>query len=566
MSDRSPDVYPARAPGAEVHPILPTAIDPDAMSVVRRLVSAGHSAYFVGGCVRDLLLGGTPKDFDIATSARPRQVKKLFRSARIIGRRFRLVHVIFPGNKQIEVSTFRRDPNADGTGALAGAGDAFTAHAGEAAGASGGDERGFDESLADVLGEESGASGRDHGGDARDDERDLDRGGDEEDEDLLIREDNVYGSEAEDAVRRDFTINGLFYDVEREEVIDWVGGVPDVRRRTLRTIGDASRRLREDPVRILRAVKFATRLNLGLDPLLAAAMADHHEELTKCAAPRVFEEILRILGGVAPDRAIEVLVGIGVFRVLFPEMPFEAHHADTDPHFRRLIARLRTMSAVDRGRRSLPTAIYLAILFWDELLLRMDGEAAPTEAAHHLPIQSLDDFLRPLGQRCRMAKRDTARVRAALLALRRIDPRFSDGGAKKRRRRGGLAEFVRREFFGDALLLMQITYAAEGLDPAPVHEWEAKRHELLGAPREEPHARHARNERLPRHHRADRPAPPASMSASPSTPPSAALPLAAPAPGKRTDDGSPLHRRRRRRRSRRHELFGAPADDRGEPA
>lgn len=549
--DRLPDVFDARAPGAEIQPILPTAIDPDAMSVVRRLQSAGHHAYFVGGCVRDLLLGGTPKDFDIATSARPRQVKKLFRNARIIGRRFRLVHVLFHGNKQIEVSTFRRDPNGDG-----GAPDASLAEAAPAAATSE-----YDEERASVLGDERNGDDPERG---REREAD-DAGGEDEDgdEDLLIREDNVYGSEAEDAVRRDFTINGLFYDVEREEVIDWVGGVPDLRRRMLRTIGDSSRRLREDPVRILRAVKFSTRLGLGFEPLLAAAMADHHEELTKCAAPRVFEEILRILGGVAPDRAIEVLVGLGVFRVLFPEMPFEPHGADQDPRFGRLIARLRAMGEIDRGRRSLPTAIYLAVLFWDELLERLVGSATPTESAHHPPSQSLDDFLRPLGQRCRMAKRDTARIRAALLALRRIDPRFGEAGGKKRRRRGGMAEFVRREFFADALLLMQITYQAEGLDPAPLAEWLDKREEFAGAPRperssaERDHSRDS-GRREPRSELPPRAAPPPVATA--------AAREAAAASDEPAAADSPLHRRRRRRRSRRHELFGAAADDAGDPA
>ena len=536
MSDRAPDLFDARAPGAEICPILPTAIDPDAMSVVRRLQSAGHKAYFVGGCVRDLLLGGTPKDFDIATSARPRQVKKLFRNARIIGRRFRLVHVIFPGHKQIEVSTFRRDPNESG---------------GEGSGASTadyGEEAVNDEPLVDELGGEP--------ADRSDGRSDGHSDGDDESRDLLIREDNVYGTEAEDAVRRDFTINGLFYDVQSEEVIDYVGGVPDLRRRVLRTIGDASRRLREDPVRILRAVKFSTRLGLGFDPLLAAAMADHHEDLTRSAPPRVFEEILRILGGAGPERAVEVLIGLGVFRVLFPEMVFDPRGAAADPRLARLLARLRAMGELDRGRRSMPTAIYLATLFWDELIERLVGSAIPTEEENHAPNQSMDDFLRPLGQRCRMAKRDTARVRAAMLALRRIDPRYGEAGGKKRRRRGGMAEFVRREFYGDALLLMEITYRADGLDLAPVQELYEKREELAGAPRREGDDPPSRPSQRPPPRRA--PAETGAASVPVNEPPS------------EVDSDSPLHRRRRRRRIRRQELFGAPQDspkhDEGDPA
>jgi len=541
MSDLAPDCYDSRAFDGEICPILPTAIDPDAMSVVRRLLSAGHRAYFVGGCVRDLLLGVAPKDFDIATSARPRQVKKLFRNARIIGRRFRLVHVLFHGNKQIEVSTFRRDPNEGGGG------DASE-------GSEGGD---FGEA-------------QQEGGEVRADD------GDDGDEDLLIREDNVYGSEGEDALRRDFTINGLFYDVQNEEVVDYVGGVPDVRRRTLRTIGDPSRRLREDPVRILRAVKFSTRLRLSLDPLLAAAMADHHEDLTRSAPPRVFEEILRILGGVAPDRAVEVLVGLGVFRVLFPEMRLGTHDGAPDPKLARLLARLRTMAEIDRGRRSLPTALYLAVLFWDELIERMVGSAAPTESAHRPPSQSMDDFLRPLGQRCRMAKRDTARARAAMLALRRLDPRYAEPGGKKRRRRGGMGEFVRREFFADALLLMEISYRAEGLDLAPLAEWQARREELHAPPRshdrrhdasrDEPHDE-AGEESGDEWHGDEAPRDDSPRDDSPrhdshrrEEAPQARQAAAA------SGGDSVLHRRRRRRRGRRAELFGPARRDDGEPA
>ncbi len=564
MSDAEPAIFDARQVGGDVCAILPTAIDPDAMSVVRRLNASGHRAYFVGGCVRDLLLGGTPKDFDIATSARPRQVKKLFRNARIIGRRFRLVHVLFQGNKQIEVSTFRRDPgDGPGDAALAGSADAAA--------------RDFGDEQRDVPREDEPEFARDSG--------DGVGGGSDgdADEDLLIREDNVYGTEAEDAVRRDFTINGLFYDVEREQVIDYVGGVPDLRRRTLRTIGDPSRRLREDPVRILRAVKFATRLKLALDPLLASAMADHHEDLTRSAPPRVFEEILRILGGAAPDRAVEVLVGLGVFRVLFPEMPLRAPHGEPDPRLARLLGRLRAMAAIDRGRRSLPTFAYIAVLFWDELLERLLGADSPAESHHAQPSQSLDDFLRPLGTRCRMAKRDTARARAALLALRRIDPRFTDQGGKKRRRRGGSGDFLRREFFHDALLLMEISYQAESLDLAPVLEWQQKRDELGGSgPRpagsrsgagRSPHGGRgapsrsaaADGDEVDESDGAAEAAPEMGGDARAPSPRFGARPAATNSPPSGTD-GDVLHRRRRRRRQRKSQLFGSPQRDEGDPA
>jgi len=227
------------------------AIDPDADRVVRKLTRAGHKAYLVGGCVRDLLVAKTPKDFDVATSATPNEIKATFRNCRIIGRRFRLAHVFF-GAKIIETSTFRANPR------------------------------------------------------------------DEDDHDLLIRRDNVFGNETEDARRRDFTINGLFYDVEREEVIDHVGGLADLDKRLMRTIGDPDIRFQEDPVRILRAIKFAARLDFGFEPATWNALLRWRGEISKCAPPRLLEEIHRLMRGGAARRSFELLVETGVLAVLSP--------------------------------------------------------------------------------------------------------------------------------------------------------------------------------------------------------------------------------------------------------
>src|SRR5882757_1269542 len=227
------------------------AIDPDADRVVRKLTRAGHKAYLVGGCVRDLLVAKTPKDFDVATSATPNEIKSTFRNCRIIGRRFRLAHVFF-GAKIIETSTFRANPR------------------------------------------------------------------DEDDHDLLIRRDNVFGTETEDARRRDFTINGLFYDVEREEVIDHVGGLADLDAKLVRTIGDPDIRFQEDPVRILRAVKFAARLDFGFEPATWRALLRWRGEISKCAPPRLLEEIHRLMRGGAARRSFELLVETGVLAVLSP--------------------------------------------------------------------------------------------------------------------------------------------------------------------------------------------------------------------------------------------------------
>jgi len=227
------------------------AIDPDADRVVRKLTRAGHKAYLVGGCVRDLLVARKPKDFDVATSATPNEIKATFRNCRIIGRRFRLAHVFF-GAKIIETSTFRANPR------------------------------------------------------------------DDDDHDLLIRRDNVFGTETEDARRRDFTINGLFYDVEREEVIDHVGGLVDLDARLIRTIGDPDIRFQEDPVRMLRAVKFAARLGFGFETNTWRALLRWRGEISKCAPPRLLEEIHRLMRGGAARRSFELLVETGVLAVLSP--------------------------------------------------------------------------------------------------------------------------------------------------------------------------------------------------------------------------------------------------------
>ncbi len=227
------------------------AIDADADRVVRKLTRAGHKTYLVGGCVRDLLVGRTPKDFDVATSATPNEIKATFRNSRIIGRRFRLAHVFF-GSKIIETATFRANPR------------------------------------------------------------------DEEDHDLLIRRDNVFGTEVEDARRRDFTINGLFYDVEKEEVIDHVAGLADLEAKLVRTIGDPDIRFQEDPVRMLRAIKFAARLDFGFEPATWRALLRWRSEISKCAPPRLLEEMHRLLRGGAARRSFELMVETGVLAVLSP--------------------------------------------------------------------------------------------------------------------------------------------------------------------------------------------------------------------------------------------------------
>ncbi|HKB76475.1 MAG TPA: CCA tRNA nucleotidyltransferase [Myxococcales bacterium] len=253
-------------------------LDPDAVKVVRRLRRAGFTAYLVGGCVRDLLLGMRPKDFDVATSAHPNQVKETFRNSRLIGRRFRLAHVFFRGGKIIEVSTFRKSP--------------------------------LDE-LADLP------------------------------QDLLIRHDNVFGNAEEDARRRDFTINALFYDVDEGRVVDHVAGKADLANRLVHTIGNPDVRMREDPVRILRAIRFAAKCGLRIEPGTLEAMRKHVAEISRCAPPRVLEELLKLLRSGASRRCLELLRDVGALRVLLPPVAEHLERrgpAEAERHLRALDA------------------------------------------------------------------------------------------------------------------------------------------------------------------------------------------------------------------------------------
>src|SRR3954469_11504605 len=255
--------------------IDPAGIDADAAKVIQRLRRYDHAAYLVGGCVRDLMLGRKPKDFDVVTSATPNDIRRLFKNCRIIGRRFRLAHIFF-GPKIIETSTFRANPRE--------------------------------------IEEEEG------GGDSSETESG----------DLLIRRDNIFGTPEQDARRRDFTINGLFYDIETKEVIDHVNGTPDLEARVVRTIGDPDIRFREDPVRILRAVKFAARCDLTIEPETYRRMMEHSGEIAKCAQARVSEEFYRLLRAGAAKRSMELLLETRLLDVLIPELATALRQDDDD--------------------------------------------------------------------------------------------------------------------------------------------------------------------------------------------------------------------------------------------
>ncbi len=385
---------PARGGAPE---IAPERLDPEALKVLRHLRQTGHQAYLVGGCVRDLLLGRTPKDFDVATSASPEQVRAAFRNCRLIGRRFRLAHVYFSGRKIIEVSTFRKNP-------------------------------------VDDLASEPVASPPPEG-------------------DLLIEEDNVFGTAEEDARRRDFTVNGLFYDVSTGAVIDYVGGRADLDARAIRTIGNPEVRIREDPVRVLRAVRFAAKLDFTIEPSTAAAIQTHAHDLVRCASPRVLEETLRLLRCGAASRAFRLLREYRIVRLLLP--PVAAFLDACGPEESERLFGL--LDAADRRVRSGAPAGDSFLLA--ALLLRL-ARPSTSSGAPAVPVEPLLSDLVHLG---RLPRRIAEGTRLLLLSQRAL--------LGETRRRGSPNRILRSAHFAESLALMEANATVTGEGQEALARW-----------------------------------------------------------------------------------------------
>jgi poly(A) polymerase len=284
------------------HTISRKDISPNALRVLYRLRDAGYAAFLVGGAVRDLLVGGHPKDFDVATSATPEEVRHLFRNSRLIGRRFRLAHVVF-GREIIEVATFRANVD-DGSG-----------------------------------------------------DRELHEGG------RLLR-DNVFGTIEDDAVRRDFTANALYYAIEDFSVRDYTGGFEDVQNRVLRLIGDPEQRYREDPVRMLRAVRLAAKLGFHIDEATAAPICELAPLLREAAPARLFEECLKLF---LSGHAVEGFLGLerhGLLPSLLPETAAALKSNRSGALRRMLLEGLRGTDARVASEEPVSPAFLFALLLW----------------------------------------------------------------------------------------------------------------------------------------------------------------------------------------------------------
>ena len=384
------------------HPISRKNIHPDALKVLYRLGRKGFTAYLVGGGVRDLILGRTPKDFDISTNATPSQIKKIFQNCFLIGRRFRLAHIRFDDHV-IETSTFRRCPDQD---------------------------------------EENG------------------------DEDLYMFRDNCYGTPEEDALRRDFTINGLFYEVEHFTVIDHVGGLPDIQNRLIRCIGDPNIRFREDPVRMIRAIRFASRLDFHIEPATYNAILRHHEEILKASPPRVFEELQKLFAYGAGEKAFRLLYKTGMLHDLLPEIAdFLDHDHGQDSSLwkwlEHLDERIRTAGKVE------PVLVFAALFAAPvQRVAARYGDEGEKVVVNAL----LADLLPPICTRMSMPKWMAARMIQVMANQTRFEP--------DKRKRFSKRGFVAQDCFDETLALYRIGLLVAGKDTGEAEQWHSLRQEI----------------------------------------------------------------------------------------
>lgn len=383
------------------HAISRQNIDENTLKVLYRLHNSGKKAYMVGGAVRDLLLGIQPKDFDVATDARPNEMRRLFRNSRIIGRRFRLVHVYFQEGV-VEVATFRREP----------------------------------------------------------DPRHQDSGDDE----LLITSDNTYGTPREDAFRRDFTINALFYDISDFSVLDYVGGIDDLDDGIIRVIGDPDVRFQEDPVRMMRAVEFAARLGFDIDPETADGIERNRQELGKASPARMTEELVALLKTGQAGDAFQLMLDYRLFEAILPEAEamVEAEERGLGK-FNRIPDALDAM--VGDGRELSDGTLLASLLLAQVLLRRYDEEESLDRAISRSDIARLiAEETSPFIARYQLSNARSHGMTEALEAFMRLcEPHWT---AKQRE------SYIRRErAFDDGLALFEILTRATGEGQGVLATW-----------------------------------------------------------------------------------------------
>ena len=309
-------------------------LDQDALKILKKLNNSGHETYLVGGCIRDILLGHKPKDFDIATSATPEQIHKLFKRSRIIGRRFKLVHIMFSARKFIEVATFR-------------AGKVQTSNDG------------------------------------------------------LVLRDNYYGTLEDDVFRRDFTVNGLYYDIKKSEVIDYVGGLDDLKALKIKMIGDPSERFEEDPVRMIRAVRFWAKLNANIESQLIEAIQTNSQLLAKIPPARLYEEVIKLFHN---ENAIEIfreLDRVGLLRHLFSQTK-ENSFVDS--------SLINTSDRIRNGNSVTPAFLF-AVFLWSAVNKRFNQISKKNKSRIELMLHASEDVIKKQTQQVMMPRWLSSRVK-----------------------------------------------------------------------------------------------------------------------------------------------------------
>ncbi|MCC5813715.1 MAG: polynucleotide adenylyltransferase PcnB [Leptospira sp.] len=377
----------------ESHKVRKNDIDPDALKIIHRLNKFGYKAFVVGGGVRDILLDKKPKDFDVATNATPNQIKKMFNNCRIIGKRFKLVHILFRG-KVIEVSTFRSLPE----------------HRKES-----------------------------H----------------KKDTDYLLKKDNVFGSAKEDAARRDFTINSLYFDTRNESIIDYVGGFEDVQNRVIRVIGDPDVSFKEDPVRMLRAVKFSVLLGLDIEKKTKTAIKKNRLEILKASPARMIEEYNKIFRTWKASQIFQALAENSLLDAMIPE-PFQEAKKQSDWAEKFMDdgvgKRLAIIDKMLSEREEMTPCIFYSILAYDLVSPAIEGKKG--NIAHNIK-QALDGFCQSMG----ISKRDKDK----LVKIFTSQSRFLSIEDEKADQN---AFFKKKDFFYDAFMVYKIIALSKQDDEA----------------------------------------------------------------------------------------------------
>jgi len=384
-------------------------ISSNALKVLYRLDRAGFEAFLVGGGVRDLLLGRRPKDFDVATDARPERARRLFRNSRVIGRRFRLVHVLFPDG-MIEVSTFRGDPDPG---------------------------------------------------------RQRRRPGE-----LLVTSDNTWGTPREDAFRRDFTVNALFYRISDYAVVDYVGGLRDLERRTMRVIGDPDVRFQEDPVRMMRACELAGRLGFDIERRTQRGIRANAGEILKASPARLTEELLELLTSGHSEPSLVWMLELGLLEKLLPEAADLLTDQASGAGFPELLPTLDRW--IEEGRQP-GDAVLFALLLAPGLV---NGRAVLERegSANRRALQRLaEDAVAAMSARFRLARTRTQHLFWVLETFQRLCEPQPTGDA--------LLRLAARPAFAEALELFELLSDATDAGREALEGWREAAHEAAHAPR-----------------------------------------------------------------------------------